>query len=503
MKPRELTNEPLHQRYDLLVQSVTDYAIYLLDRTGHVVTWNVGAENLKGYSSKEIIGQHFSTFYSREEIEADIPNRNLQIALREGHYTAEGWRFRKDGTRFWASVVITPLFDASREHVGFSKITRDLTERRAAEERYKVLVSSVRDYAIFMIDPEGRIASWNIGAERLKGYKAEDVIGKPLSIFYTPQDLEAGKAEQELRTAREQGEVRDEGWRVRKDGSLFWATVVMTAIRDYDGTLLGYAKVTRDTTEQRRLNEQVAKHASELERRTEQLEERTIQLQEINASMEEFTYSVSHDLRAPLRGIWGYTNALLEDFASQLPAGAQSYCEQIIHSARRMDELITDLLAYSRLNTTDIQLTNIHVGDVVADVVRSLEHQIADAQAQVSTGPMGTVCAHRPTLTQALVNLVANAIKFVRPGVKPVVNIFYEPARGSARIWVVDNGIGVAPEHHTRIFRPFERLHGIETYKGTGIGLAVVAKAAERMGGTFGVESKENEGSRFWIELAA
>src|SRR6202012_4931078 len=151
---------------------------------GHVISWNVGAENLKGYSSDEIIGRHFSAFYSREEIEADIPNRNLQSALREGHYTAEGWRFRKDGSRFWASVVITPLFDSGGEHVGFSKITRDLSERRAAEERYKLLVAAVRDYAIFMVDTEGRVASWNVGAERLKGYRAEEIIGKPLSTFY-------------------------------------------------------------------------------------------------------------------------------------------------------------------------------------------------------------------------------------------------------------------------------------------------------------------------------
>jgi PAS domain S-box-containing protein len=502
MSPRELTKEQLNQRYDLLVQSVADYAIYLLDCEGHVVSWNTGAQNLKGYSADEIVGRHFSTFYSREEIEADIPNRNLQIALREGHYTAEGWRFRKDGTRFWASVVITPLFDAGGEHVGYSKITRDLTERRAAEERYRLLVTAVRDYAIFMLDTEGHVASWNIGAERMLGYRTEEALGKPLSIFYTPQDRDDGRVDEELRRARETAEARDEGWRVRKDGSLFWASVVVTAIRDYDGTLLGYAKVTRDTTEQRRLSEQLAKHAAELEHRTEQLQKRSVQLQEINASMEAFTYSVSHDLRAPLRGIWGYVNALVEDFGPELPDGAKSYCEQIINSARRMDDLITDLLAYSRLNTTEVQLTDVDLREVVDDVLAALDAQIKESHADIVTGGLCAVRAHAPSLRQALANLISNAIKFVPADVTPKISIYAERHAGKhVRIWVIDNGIGVEPQHHERIFRPFERLHGVETYRGTGIGLAVVAKAVERMGGTYGIESEPGKGSRFWIEL--
>jgi PAS domain S-box-containing protein len=504
MSSREITNEPFNQRFDLLVQSVADYAIYLLDPSGKIVSWNVGAQNLKGYSSDEIIGRNFSEFYSREEIEARIPQHNLQIAMREGHFAAEGWRIRKDGSRFWASVVITPLFDDSGEHVGFSKITRDLSERKAAEERYRLLVAAVRDYAIFMLDPEGRVASWNVGAERLKGYTAEEILGKPFSVFYTGQDRAAGLPEEELRRARETGEARAEGWRVRKDGSLFWAVVVVTAIRDYTGKLVGFAKVTRDTTEQRRLHEQVKKHAAELEQRSEQLELRTVQLQEINAAMESFTYSVSHDLRAPLRGVWGYANALLEDHASELQPEARAYCEQIIGAARRMDDLITDLLAYSRLNTTQVELRRVDLAEVMTEVQASLRQQIAETGAKITVGRLGSVRAHRATLVQAMANLVANGIKFVPPGTVPEVHVYSEPLEGKfVRIWVTDRGIGIDPEHHARIFRPFERLHGIESYKGTGIGLAVVSKSVERMGGTFGIESEEGEGSRFWIQLQA
>jgi PAS domain S-box-containing protein len=503
MSLRDTTNTPLNERFDLLVQTVADYAIYLLDRDGYITSWNIGAQNLKGYSSEEIIGRHFSAFYSQEQIEAGIPDRNLRIALKEGHFTDEGWRIRKDGSRFWASVVITPLYNTDGRHIGFSKITRDLTERREAEQRYRLLLAAVRDYAIFMLDPEGRIASWNTGAERLKGYAAEEVLGKPFEIFYTAEDREAGKPQKELDDAREHGEARDQGWRVRRDGSLFWADVVLTAIRDYDGSLLGFAKVTRDTTEQRRLNKQVAQHAAELERRSQLLEERTIQLQEINAAMEAFTYSVSHDLRAPLRSIWGYANALLEDYGASLPPEGQSYAQLIVTSARRMDDLITDLLAYSRLDTSDIQLSSVDLREAASEALLQVRQQISDSHAQIKTGHFDVVRAHRPTLTQALSNLVSNAIKFVPPGVQPLITIYSEPAPDDCiRIWVKDNGIGIAPEHQARIFRPFERLHGIETYKGTGIGLAIVAKAVERMRGKVGVESTEGRGSAFWIDLA-
>jgi PAS domain S-box-containing protein len=503
MSLKDRSSARLNDRFDLLVQSVSDYAIYLLDCDGYIISWNLGAQNLKGYSSEEIIGRHFSAFYSREEIDAGIPDRNLRIALTEGHFMAEGWRIRKDGTRFWASVVITPLFDTGGQHVGFSKITRDLTERREAEQRYRLLLTAVRDYAIYMVDAEGRIVSWNTGAERLKGYTAEEVLGKCFEIFYTPADRDAHKPQEELRRARELGEVKDEGWRIRKDGSLFWANVVITAIHDYEGKLLGFAKVTRDTTEQHRLNKEVAHHAAELERRSQQLEERTIQLQEINAAMEAFTYSVSHDLRAPLRGIWGYANALLEDYGKLLPQEGQSFAELIVNSARRMDDLITDLLAYSRLDTTEIQLASVDLRAVIGDVLATLEQQISQSQAKVIVGHLGAVRAHRPTITQAFSNLVANAIKFVPPGVGPVISIYSEPQTGNVvRTCVKDNGIGIPPEHRDRIFRPFERLHGIEAYKGTGIGLAIVAKAVERMGGRFGVESQEGKGSLFWIDLA-
>ncbi|WP_091292876.1 PAS domain-containing sensor histidine kinase [Amycolatopsis xylanica] len=241
---------------NLLVQNVVDYAIFLLDPRGHIITWNAGAERIKGYQADEIIGRHFSTFYPPEDIAADKPGRELETAIAEGRLEDEGWRLRKDGTRFWANVIITALFDETGALQGFGKVTRDLTERRDAEnalreseERFRLIVQGVSDYGIFMLDPGGRVASWNAGAERINGYRADEIIGKHFSIFYPPED--SGKPARELETAIARGRLEDEGWRLRKDGSRFWANVVITALFDETGELRGFGKVTRDLTERR------------------------------------------------------------------------------------------------------------------------------------------------------------------------------------------------------------------------------------------------------------
>jgi PAS domain S-box-containing protein len=249
---------PGDDRYRLLVQSVQDYGIFMLDPGGHISSWNAGAERIKGYSAGEIIGQHFSVFYPPEDVAAGKPVRELEIAVEQGRLEDEGWRLRKDGTPFWANVVITALFDDRRKLLGFGKVTRDMTERRAAElalreseERFRLLVQSVQDYGIFMLDPGGHISSWNTGAERIKGYSAAEIIGKHFSVFYPPEDVAAGKPVRELEIAVEQGRLEDEGWRLRKDGTRFWANVVITALFDERRKLQGFGKVTRDMTERR------------------------------------------------------------------------------------------------------------------------------------------------------------------------------------------------------------------------------------------------------------
>ncbi|MEU5263601.1 PAS domain S-box protein [Amycolatopsis sp. NPDC021455] len=245
-------------RFRLLVQGVLDYAIFMLDTEGRISSWNAGAERIKGYAAEEIIGKHFSVFYPAEDVAAGKPARELEVAVEQGRLEDEGWRLRKDGTRFWANVVITALYDEQGRLQGFGKVTRDMTERRMAElalreseERFRLLVQTVQDYGIFMLDTEGRISSWNAGAERIKGYTAAEIIGKHFSVFYPAEDVAAGKPARELEVAVEQGRLEDEGWRLRKDGTRFWANVVITALYDEQGRLHGFGKVTRDMTERR------------------------------------------------------------------------------------------------------------------------------------------------------------------------------------------------------------------------------------------------------------
>jgi PAS domain S-box-containing protein len=274
----------------LLVDSVIDYALFMLDPSGHVATWNPGAQKIKGYTAEEIIGQHFSRFYPAEDIAAGKPARELEIAREVGRVEDEGWRLRKDGSRFWANVVITALRDHTGTLRGFGKVTRDLTVKRAAEEelrqaeeRFHHLVDAVIDYAIFILDEGGHIATWNPGARRVKGYTADEIIGQHFSVFYTAEDRAAGRPEKILEAVRRDGRYEDESWRVRKDGSRFWANVVISALRNERGQLIGFAKVTRDLTarrdqveiERRLLREQTAREVAEAgERRLRDSEER-------------------------------------------------------------------------------------------------------------------------------------------------------------------------------------------------------------------------------------
>ncbi|MGN6377073.1 MAG: PAS domain-containing protein, partial [Sphingomonas sp.] len=257
MPTSEFHKHPSAETFQLLVDAVTDYALYMLDPEGRIVTWNAGAERLKGYSAEEIIGEHFSRFFTQEDLRAGLPARALATAAREGRFEAEGWRVRKDGTRFWANAILDPIRDDAGQLIGFAKITRDITERREreralreSEQRFQLLVSSVEDYAIYMLDPQGRITTWNAGARRFKGYEADEIIGEHFSKFFLPEDRRDGLPSRILKTAAEHGRFEMEGWRVRKDGTKFLAQVVVDAIHE-DGAWVGFAKITRDSTEKR------------------------------------------------------------------------------------------------------------------------------------------------------------------------------------------------------------------------------------------------------------
>jgi PAS domain S-box-containing protein len=256
MQDRPLT--ATEQPHRPVADAIGDYAIFLLDPQGRVSSWNPGAQHIKEFTAEEVVGKHFSMFFAEEDRRLGRPEADLKAARLYGRFEAEGWRIRKDGTRFWALSVLDVMRDEAGKLIGFAQAIRDLTERRKAqqallesERRFRLLVQGVTDYAIFMLDPEGRVTDWNAGARRIKGYEAREIVGQHFSRFYTEEDRATGVPGRALAQARETGRFEAEGWRVRKDGSRFWASVIIDAIRDEDGALVGFAKVTRDITERR------------------------------------------------------------------------------------------------------------------------------------------------------------------------------------------------------------------------------------------------------------
>src|SRR3954454_16699189 len=359
----------------LLVDAVSEYAIFLLDREGHIQTWNTGARRLKGYTPEEIIGRHFSVFYTQEDIARDHPANELAIAVREGRYEEEGWRLRKDGSRFWANVVITALRDERGELVGFGKVTRDLTARRLSEEQargqaaellqvnrnlvqFQLLVSAIRDYAIFIVDPGGYIRTWNAGAEAIKGYTEPEVAGKHFSIFYTEDDRARNHPAEELEIAARVGRHEEEGWRLRKDGSRFWANVVITALRNEHGILVGYAKVTRDLTTRREAEEELRRTAHELERS--------------NAELERFASAAAHDLVEPLHTIPALTDLVIRRHADKLDDDGREALRHVRNGAERLRGLVDGLLAYARASHEALERAPVPVGAAVDHVLTGL-----------------------------------------------------------------------------------------------------------------------------------
>ena len=477
-------------QFSHLVANVQDYAIFLLDPQGNVQSWNAGAQRMKGYTAEEIVGRHFSVFYSDADVERRWPMQELEIVSRVGRFETEGWRYRKDGTRFWASVTIAAERSDDGALQGFLKITRDLTERRRAEqslkeseERFRLLIEGVRDYAIFALTPEGRIASWNAGAERIKGYKAEEAIGQSFSIFYTPEAAARGKPEWMLRAAIEHGSVEDEDWRVRKDGRRFWANVVLTALRDEQGELRGFAKVTRDLTERRRVDELV----------------------QADRFKNEFLALLAHELRNPLAPIRSAVQVLSRQSpANPEMAQAQEIAErQIRHMARLLD----DLLDVARISQGKLEIRREALdvreiaGRAVAAELPFIEERGLEMSVDLPGGPLG-VDADPVRLQQILVNLLNNAAKYTDAGGRIALSARSEGREAVIR--VRDTGIGIDPAMASRLFEPFVQVERREkrSVGGVGLGLAVVKRLVELHQGSVHVFSAGlGRGSEFVVRL--
>ena len=491
--------------FRLLVESVRDYAIYMLDESGRVATWNAGAERVEGYTAEEIVGRHFSIFFTEEEIERDKPRQILETAAREGRYEYEGWRLRKDGTRFWAQIVFHPVRDANGKMTGFSKVARDMTEQKRAEEelrcseqRFRKLVEGVQDYAICMLDAEGRVISWNSASERIEGYRPEEIVGQHFSYVFSREDRERGKPEEALNHARIDGRFEGEAWLVRKDGSGYWANIVLTPLRDTQGNLTGFSEVIRDITERKRHQEQLRRFNSELERRVVQ---RTAQLEAANKELESFSYSVSHDLRAPLRHIDGFVEMLQRSNGTKMDADCHSMLRVISDAAKKMDRLIQDLLTFSRMGRSEMLQTRVDMVMLVEKVRGDLRPEIADRNVNWRIDSLPEVDGDPVLLRQVLTNLLSNALKYSRPRPTAEIHVGYSTGDDEHTFFVNDNGVGFDPQYSNKLFGVFQRLHAARDFEGTGIGLAIVRRITARHGGRTWAESKPGEGATFYFTI--
>jgi len=520
----------------LAVEQVKDYAIFVLDPEGYILSWNEGARRIKGYTAEEIVGRHFSVFYPPEDRAANVTGWELDVASREGRFEDEGWRVRKDGSRFWANVIITALRSPVGTLVGFAKVTRDFTERHAAseafrqsEERFRLLVQSVQDYGIFMLAPSGRVMSWNEGAQLINGYAAEEIVGRHFSVFYPPEDKAANKPGWELDVASREGRFEDEGWRVRKDGSRFWANVIITALRSPEGTLIGFAKVTRDLTERNAAQERSIENARRLaveetarrmaEERAEalaglleqvrsqavELERRRHEADAANRAKGDFLAAMSHELRTPLNAIDGYAELLELGIHGPITAPQREALERIRRSQRHLLGIINDLLTFSRAEAGRLtyEIEPLRLPELLDAVMLMVAPQAEARSIALEREMRSALALGDPTkVEQILLNLLSNAVKFTAPGGRVRVDGGVEDDR--VRIRVSDTGIGIPDEKRDLIFEPFVQVGRTlsRQVEGTGLGLAISRELARAMGGELRLgESEEGVGSTFVLEL--
>jgi PAS domain S-box-containing protein len=464
------------ERLRLLVGQVSDYAIIALDPQGIIETWNLGAERVKGYTADEAIGRSFTMFYTDEDRRHGLPMELLTAARENGRVEHTGWRVRKDGTRFWADVVITALRDDSGDLSGYAKVTRDLTEQhaleealRSSEERLRLLVGQVSDYAIIALDPQGIIETWNLGAERVKGYTADEAVGRSFAMFYTEEDRRRGLPLDLLQAARESGRVEHTGWRVRKDGSRFWGDVVITSLHDANGNLSGYAKVTRDRTDVKALED----------------------------AQDAFYATFNHDFRTPVTAIKGFVDAIRnadDETRAHL-------IDRVESSADRLLSMVEGLVEFARQRAgqASLLLADIDLSQVARSAVHDLSTHFDPSRVHVADD-VALVTANGVAMHRVVTNLVVNALKY-SPADSGVDITFSRTRAGYLSMSVTDRGRGIDPDDLGVIFDEFVRGRMAENDGGTGLGLASVRDLVRQQNGTVSIRSEVGVGTTVTVEL--
>lgn len=502
-------------RYHRMIAEIDEYAIILLSKEGIIQTWNKGAEKIKQYTESEAVGKHFEMFYLPEDRAAQLPSRLLTEAAETGRAIHEGWRMRKDRSRFWGSITLTAVHDNSGAVVGFSKVTRDLTDRKNAEEklriyaeelqarneallsseeRYHKMIAEVQDYAIILLSRNGEIENWNAGAERIKGYSAKEAIGRNFRIFYLPEDRARKLPEQLIGEATSNGKAVHEGWRIRKDGTRFWGSIVITALHGSDGSIIGFSKVTRDLTEKKVADDKIRDYAKALE--------------VTNKELEQFAYVASHDLQEPLRKIQTFTEVIAENIRDEQLVNR--YLEKIKSSSARMAQLVRAVLDYSRV-PDDVTRAPVELRKVIKEVLSEMELVIDERGAKIKTSTLPMIQADETQMHQLFSNLIGNALKFchrqpeitISSGLVDKKEIDAPPdwfhAEEYYQILVADNGIGFDQQFADKIFSMFQRLHAKHEYSGTGIGLAICRRIVENHGGYIQAKGESGKGATFII----
>ena len=489
------------EQFRLMVEQVKEYAVFMLGPQGHVLSWNAGAEQIKGYRAEEIIGKHFSVFYTKEDVKWGVPQRELDIASAAGSMDVMGWRLRKDGSRFWAAITISALHDGEGNVIGFSKITRDITERRDTEEAllkrssmFERLFETAPD-AVVVVDPNGLIRRVNQQAEMLFGFMREELIGHRIEQLI-PERYHR-RHRQHRRNyfldprARKMG-IGLELYGRNQDGREIPVDIMLTPIETSEG--IWAVAAIRDMTRQKHNEGKIAELNAALKSQVEQLALS-------NRELEAFSYSVSHDLRAPLRHVIGFVDLLNAKNTEALDDKSRHYLQVISEAAQKMGNLIDDLLAFSRMGRSEMMKATVDFNPVVTEIVKELSEEANGREIEWHVAPLPSVLGDSAMLRQVMMNLIANALKFTRPRSPAKITIGAVDEETETRFYVRDNGVGFDEAYINKLFGLFQRLHAAEEFEGTGVGLAIVQRIVMRHGGRVWAEGTVEGGATFWFSL--